>query len=77
LKSSITKALIVLLAGFSVLGPAVAQTDGTRKSDAHRPDKRNAQPTAGATITKFYIAEADPGSGYETGPLHILYSDGT
>ena len=30
-----------------------------------------------AQITKFFIAEAASGSGYETGPLHIIYSDGT
>jgi hypothetical protein len=29
-----------------------------------------------AQITKFFIAEAAAGSGYETGPLHIIYSDG-
>jgi hypothetical protein len=28
-------------------------------------------------ITKFFIAEPAAGSGYETGPLHIIYSDGT
>jgi hypothetical protein len=28
-------------------------------------------------ITKFFIAEPAPGSGYETGPLHIIYGDGT
>lgn len=30
-----------------------------------------------AQITKFFIAEPAVGSGYETGPLHIIYSDGT
>jgi hypothetical protein len=34
-------------------------------------------PSANAKITKFFIDEAEPGSGYETGPLHIIYSDGT
>lgn len=28
-------------------------------------------------ITKFFIAQPAIGSGYETGPLHIIYSDGT
>ena len=28
-------------------------------------------------ITKFFVAEPAVGSGYETGPLHIIYSDGT
>lgn len=30
-----------------------------------------------AQITKFFIAEPAAASGYETGPLHIIYSDGT
>lgn len=30
-----------------------------------------------AEITKFFIAEPPASSGYETGPLHIIYSDGT
>ncbi|HEV2197656.1 MAG TPA: hypothetical protein VGR55_18870 [Candidatus Acidoferrum sp.] len=30
-----------------------------------------------AQITKFFIAETEARSGYETGPLHIIYSDGT
>jgi hypothetical protein len=30
-----------------------------------------------AQITKFFIAEPAAGSGYETGLLHIIYSDGT
>ena len=29
------------------------------------------------SITKFFIAEPAAGSGYETGPLHIIYADGT
>lgn len=30
-----------------------------------------------APITKFFTAEPAAGSGYETGPLHIIYADGT
>jgi len=30
-----------------------------------------------APITKFFIAQPAAGSGYETGPLHIIYADGT
>jgi hypothetical protein len=30
-----------------------------------------------AQITKFFIVEPASGSAYETGPLHIIYSDGT
>lgn len=34
-------------------------------------------PSPSATITKFFIDEAQPESGYSTGSLHIIYSDGT
>lgn len=30
-----------------------------------------------AQITKFFVAEPATGSGYETGPLHVIYTDGT
>ena len=33
--------------------------------------------TPPAKIAKFFVANPAAGSGYETGPLHILYSDGT
>ena len=33
--------------------------------------------SASAKITKFFIDQREPGSRYETGPLHIIYSDGT
>jgi len=70
------KATIVLFAALSVPIVCVAQTNETAESDAHRTSKHNTQPSAGARITKFYIAEAAPNSGYETGPLHVIYSDG-
>jgi hypothetical protein len=35
------------------------------------------QPAPRAYITKFYIPDAIPGTTSETGPLHIVYSDGT
>jgi len=33
--------------------------------------------SASAKITKFLIDQPEPGSHYETGPLHIIYSDRT
>jgi hypothetical protein len=71
------KVLITLLAALPMPVLAAAQTNGTSKSDAHRTGEQTPQPSAGAKITKFYIAEAARGSGYETGPLYIIYSDGT
>jgi hypothetical protein len=34
-------------------------------------------PAADACIVKYYVEKAAPDSGYETGSLHILYSDKT
>lgn len=34
-------------------------------------------PSKSGRIVKFCVNEAPPGSGYETGSLHIVYSDGT
>ena len=34
-------------------------------------------PSPNARITKFFVDHAEPDSGYETGPLHVIYSDGT
>src|SRR5664279_1259034 len=70
------KAVIALFAGLSVPMLFVAQINETGEPDVHRTDKHNTQPSTGAKITKFSIAEAAPNSGYETGPLHIIYSDG-
>ena len=58
------KALMLLLTALCLTVSISAQTKAT-------------QPSASATITKFFIDKAEPGSGYETGPLHIIYSDGT
>ena len=58
-------------------GAGCSQTNGTTKSEPRRTDTHTTQPSAGAKIAKFYVDEAAPGSGYETGPLHIVYSDGT
>ena len=34
-------------------------------------------PAESARIIKYYVGEPSPGSGYETGNLHIIYSDKT
>lgn len=57
-----------LLVVASLLSLAVAQADKSTRQKA---------PTSVAYISRYYIAESAPGSSYETGPLHILYSDGT
>jgi len=39
--------------------------------------QENKTPSQTALIMKYFIAEPEAGSGYETGPLRIIYSDGT
>lgn len=39
--------------------------------------RKQTEGTPTPQITKFFIDQAPKDSGYETGPLHILYSDGT
>lgn len=34
-------------------------------------------PTKDAYVVRYYVDKAAPGSGYETGSLHVLYSDKT
>jgi hypothetical protein len=62
--SSRVKALIVLLTVLCLTLSIPAQTKAT-------------QPSTSGTITKFFIDNPEQGSGYETGPVHIIYSDGT
>ncbi len=38
---------------------------------------QGAAPAANAHIVKYHVDDPSPDSGYETGNLHILYSDGT
>jgi hypothetical protein len=38
---------------------------------------RKSRPSSRTYITQFYIEDPSPVSTYETGPLHILFSDGT
>ncbi len=46
---------------------AWVQSQSTEKPRSHRP----------VQITRFFIDKPEKDSGYETGPLHILYSDET
>lgn len=60
--------MIRILTGLSICAAASAQsTDSPRKTKSTPP----------AEITRFSVEEAKKDSGFETGPLHIIYSDGT
>jgi len=65
MNSSRANALILLLAAFWLTPSISSQTT------------QATQPSASATINKYFIEKAEPGSDYDTGPLHIIYSDGT
>lgn len=66
-------ATIVLFAVLITPVPFVAQTTGTGESDTRRTGKHNTHPSAGATITKFYIAKAAPDSAMKP----VLFTSST
>jgi hypothetical protein len=65
--------LLVLLTGMMMLPLAAG---AQKETFQHRTDSANRTPAGGSYIVKYYVEEAAPGSAYETGPLHIIYSDG-
>jgi hypothetical protein len=62
-------ALILMLGGVC-LSPAMSG----QSAEAQNKTTSESHPTA---IAKFFIGDPKEDSGYETGPLHIIYSDGT
>jgi hypothetical protein len=56
--------------------PLCAQADSDQPSVTYT-DIRGSAPAQNAHIVKYYVDTASPGSGDETGNLHILYSDKT
>ena len=61
--------MIPILVGVCLSVWASAQPTETQK------ETKSASQTT--EITRFFIEEPKEGSGYETGPLHIIYGDGT
>jgi hypothetical protein len=58
---------ITLLVGFCLSVRTTGQSKETQKKSSTRT----------AEITRFFVEEPKRDSGYETGPLHIIYDDGT
>ncbi len=56
---------------------ANAQTKGRYQPGVRTTEIDGRAPRGDAYIVKCYVDEAPPGSGYETGNLHIVYSDKT
>jgi hypothetical protein len=61
--------MVITLLSVCLCGEVSAQS-GRVQTDAKRS-------SGNAEITKFFIEDAKKDSKYETGPLHIVYSDGT
>jgi hypothetical protein len=61
--------MIPMLVGVCVSVGALAQSTETRRETKSTSET--------AEITRFFIEEPKKDSGYETGPLHIIYDDGT
>ena len=61
--------VIAVLVGVCVFAGALAQSSETHKK------KKSSSKTA--EITRFFVEESKKDSKYKTGPLHIVYDDGT
>jgi hypothetical protein len=62
---------------FGIAMPAlVAGPQTAGETSRQNVDSAKRKPAAESYIVKYYIEEAAPGSTYESGPLHIIYSDG-
>ena len=57
-----------------LVGVCVSVGTFAQSTKTHIPTKSTSQT---AEITRFFIEEAKEDSGYDTGPLHIIYDDGT
>jgi hypothetical protein len=68
----------VLGLGLMFLSPfACAQTKQREQPAVTTTEIHVSIPRKGAHIVKYYVDQAVPDSGYETGSLHLVYSDGT
>jgi len=71
----VKKELVALYLGLSTAICAQQKATLTTTAQSSVTRQRTQQPSA--KVTKFFIDRPEPGSRYETGPLHIIYSDGT
>lgn len=61
-------AILPTMLALCVLSPGAAEA----ANEGHETT-----PKSNAYIAKYYVSKAAAGSNYDTGPLHIVYSDGT
>lgn len=66
-----------LLGKSVVLPPLLAALSVLSLSAPRSGRGHNTKPESSAHIERYYVAGAAPDSTYDTGPLHIVYSDGT
>src|SRR3954467_6280271 len=64
-----SRCMFLMLIGFCLSVGASSQSSRT-----HSQTKSTSY---NAVIARFFIEEPNKDSGYETGPLHIIYDDGT
>lgn len=77
LMAAVCVSFIVLWFGFTLLPASLcAQTDGDQPA-VTLTAIHGKVPAENARIVKYYVEKPAPDSGYETGNLHILYSDKT
>ncbi len=75
-------ALLILLAGITMPLFAVAQTADETRPSPPKAESQNPKPAAGVYIVKYSAVNKDKDRYHEgetsgSGPLHIIYSDGT
>jgi hypothetical protein len=72
-----TAARLALLTGLTLLSACRAQPADDARSSPSKAESQNGVPSRRTYIVRYYVEKAVPGTTYETGPLHIVYSDGT
>jgi hypothetical protein len=60
-----------------LLSSCCAQAEAADQPAAKSTKIETSVPAVNAFIVKYYVDKPSPGSGYETGGLHIIYSDET
>lgn len=69
--------LCLMAALYCFFGTIPANADDIKQPTVNFTKAEGTLPSGSAHIIKYYIDEAAAGSGYETGSLHIVYSDNT
>lgn len=74
---TLMKLCTTLLVATAILAPASTAQTGNAATSPDRLASEIKSPRSGAFIVEYCVVDAAVGSGYETGPLQIVYSDGS